>query len=65
MLLAAKTARVPVVPVGIVGSYEAWPRDRKLPGRGRLTARFGAPIAADAPGALEHLREAVATLSKP
>ena len=64
VLLAAKTARVPVVPVGIVGSYEAWPRDRKLPGRGRLIAHFGEPIAADEPGALERLRDAVESLSR-
>jgi 1-acyl-sn-glycerol-3-phosphate acyltransferase len=65
VLLAAKSAGVPVVPVGIVGSFEAWPRDRKLPGRGRLVARFGPSIPADAPDALARLRDAVGRLSTP
>lgn len=64
VLLAAKTARVPVVPVGIVGSFEAWPRDRKLPGFGRLAVRIGAPIDPRDPDALEKLRGAVETLSR-
>lgn len=65
VLLAAKTARVPVIPIGIDGSFEAWPRQRKLPGLGRLVARIGTPIDATQPGALEHLRSAVEKLSQP
>jgi long-chain acyl-CoA synthetase len=35
------------VPVHISGSYEAWPRSRKLPRPHKVTIRFGAPISAD------------------
>jgi 1-acyl-sn-glycerol-3-phosphate acyltransferase len=40
----ALEARVPVIPVGLVGTYEAWPYDKKLPSSGRVELRFGTPL---------------------
>ncbi|MBM3889248.1 MAG: 1-acyl-sn-glycerol-3-phosphate acyltransferase [Verrucomicrobia bacterium] len=42
-MLVAK-ANVPVVPVRVFGSYEAWPRTRKWFRRGQLDIVFGAPV---------------------
>ena len=39
-MLAAR-ARVPVIPVFIDGSSEAWPHGRKWPGPGRVRVRIG------------------------
>jgi len=58
-LLAARQARVPILPASIRGSFRIWPRDRRLPGSGRIAVRFSAPVPADAPGALEAVRQAV------
>jgi len=40
--LLIKRAHTPIVPVGITGAYDAWPRDSKLP---RLAPRFMPPMA--------------------
>ncbi|MGI9626203.1 MAG: lysophospholipid acyltransferase family protein [Longimicrobiales bacterium] len=37
-------AGVPVVPCGVVGSYDVWPRWSKKPRRCRVRIRFGEPI---------------------
>jgi 1-acyl-sn-glycerol-3-phosphate acyltransferase len=37
-------ARVPVVPVGIAGTFEVWPRHRLLPLPHPVRVHFGAPI---------------------
>lgn len=42
--LIAKKARVPIVPVAIVGAYECWPRTRLLPRPGRIRLEFGRVI---------------------
>jgi 1-acyl-sn-glycerol-3-phosphate acyltransferase len=42
-VLAARS-RVPVVPAGIAGTYEAWPRNRRLPRPHPLRIHFGQPI---------------------
>lgn len=51
--LLVQRAQVPVVPVGIAGAYEAWPRSRPLPvpaplflpaGRGTLAVSVGRPL---------------------
>jgi 1-acyl-sn-glycerol-3-phosphate acyltransferase len=39
--LLAKRARVPIVPVAIVGAWECWPRTRKVPRPGRIRLEFG------------------------
>jgi len=38
--------RVPVVPAWISGTYTAWPRHTRWPGRGQITVRFGKPQSA-------------------
>ena len=40
----ALEAQVPVIPVAIVGTFEAMPYDRKLPRPGRVTVKFGRPL---------------------
>jgi len=42
--LLARRSGAPVVPVLIRGAFEAWPRERRLPGRGRVRIDFGAPV---------------------
>ena len=43
-VLALRTG-APIVPVGVTGSYERWPRGQKLPPPGgRVTARVGSPF---------------------
>ena len=42
MLEAVPSAQV--VPTGIAGAYEAWPRHRRLPRPGRVTVVFGQPV---------------------
>jgi len=58
-LVAAK-ARVPVVPVAVDGTFEAWPRGRALPRFGRIRVAYGAPMAAppsDKAACLQHAAE--------
>jgi len=62
-LFIAKRAGVPVLPVGIEGSFEAWPRHAKRPGRGRIRVHFGPPIDPRAEGAEELLRAEIIRLS--
>jgi 1-acyl-sn-glycerol-3-phosphate acyltransferase len=62
-VLAARRAGVPIVPLGICGAFEAWPRSRSLPVPRKVTIRFGAPIPADGDEALERAREAIAVLT--
>jgi 1-acyl-sn-glycerol-3-phosphate acyltransferase len=46
-LLALRTG-APIVPVGIAGSYDVWPRGQKLPHPGgRVTVRVGTPFRLD------------------
>jgi 1-acyl-sn-glycerol-3-phosphate acyltransferase len=40
----ALEAQVPVVPVAIIGTYDALPFDRKVPKPGRVEIRFGKPL---------------------
>ena len=40
----ALEARVPVIPVAILGTYEAMPYDKKMPKPGRVEIRFGKPL---------------------
>ena len=40
----ALEAQVPVIPVALVGTYEAWPYDKKLPKPGRVEMRYGKPL---------------------
>jgi 1-acyl-sn-glycerol-3-phosphate acyltransferase len=40
----ALEAQVPIIPVALAGTYEAWPYDRKLPKMGSVTITFGKPL---------------------
>ena len=60
--LAARLANVQIIPVGISGTYDAWPRHRRFPRRGRVRVRFGLPIDPHTPDALERAHRAVADL---
>lgn len=42
--LIAQHSGAPVIPVSICGSFEAWPRNRRLPRPRRISVVFGAPI---------------------
>jgi 1-acyl-sn-glycerol-3-phosphate acyltransferase len=43
----ARRARVPLVPVGIDGPFQLWPRGRKLPRLGPIALQVGDPIVPD------------------
>ena len=43
----AKRAKVPLLPVGIDGAFDAWPRTKRLPGLSTIHVHVGEPIAAD------------------
>jgi 1-acyl-sn-glycerol-3-phosphate acyltransferase len=58
-LLVARRAGVPIIPIGIRGTFEAWPRGGGFPRPQRLVLRFGAPIDSSLPDAQERVRQAV------
>lgn len=39
-----KMAACPIVPLGISGAFEVWPKHQRLPNMGRVDIRFDAPI---------------------
>ena len=49
----AKRAGVPLLPVGIDGAYQAWPRRQLLPGASTIHIQFGEPLSADAAAAYD------------
>lgn len=61
-LLAARMANVPIVPCGIRGAFEAWPRGRTVPWPKKIGVRFGAPIDSSLPDAQERVVAAVQSL---
>jgi cytidylate kinase len=61
-LLAARLAKVPIVPCGIRGAFEALPRDARLPRPRRIGLRFAPPIDSGRPDALEAARAAVVAM---
>jgi 1-acyl-sn-glycerol-3-phosphate acyltransferase len=44
-IAVARRSRVPLVPVGLDGAYQAWPRTSPLPRGGRIAVVIGDPIA--------------------
>jgi len=58
-VLAARMASVPILPCAIRGSFEAWPRTRRLPRPQRIEVRFGPPVDAAADDALERVEARV------
>ena len=57
-----RKAKVPIVPVGIRGAFEAWPRSVTLPRPRRVAVRFGRPVDANADGALDDVRAQIADM---
>jgi 1-acyl-sn-glycerol-3-phosphate acyltransferase len=43
----ARRVKAPLIPVGIQGAYEVWPRDRALPRLARIRVHIGRPIEPD------------------
>lgn len=60
--VAARRARVPIVPACIQGAFEAWPRHRALPVPRQVRVRFGEPLAHDVPDAMEVARQRIQAL---
>jgi 1-acyl-sn-glycerol-3-phosphate acyltransferase len=46
-IAVARRSRVPLIPVGIDGAYQAWPRQARLPALGRLAVVIGEPLPPD------------------
>ena len=44
VIAIAARARVPIVPVGVDGAFEAFPRDARLPRPHPVRVTFGAPV---------------------
>src|SRR5262245_41958796 len=44
LIAVARRSKVPLVPVGIDGAYQAWPRSSRLPRPGRIAIVIGEPI---------------------
>lgn len=43
-LKLARRASAPILPCGVSGTWEIWPRHRKVPKPGRITIAFGEPM---------------------
>lgn len=63
-VLSAKMAGVPIIPCGVEGAYDAWPRHRRWPRRRTLHVRFSAPVDSSGAGLLERLESTVAELAR-
>lgn len=61
-LLAARMAGVPIVPCGIRGAYDAWPRGRTLPRPKKIGVRFGPPIDSSLSDAQERMVESIRSM---
>ena len=59
VLVAARKAGVPLVPLAIRGGSQAWPRDKALPSFRRMSAEVAPPIDPSADDALEQLQRAI------
>lgn len=62
-LLAARLAKVPIVPAGISGAFQAFPRGVAIPRPRKIRVTFGAPIDSALPDAQERLVAAVSALA--
>jgi 1-acyl-sn-glycerol-3-phosphate acyltransferase len=60
VVMAARLGGVHIVPVGIRGAFDAWPRGRSIPWPRRVGVRFGRPIDPALPDARDRLQAAVA-----
>lgn len=62
-LLAARMARVPIVPTAIRGAFEAFPRGAAFPRPRKVVLAFGPPIDSSLPDAQERMETAIRTLA--
>jgi len=62
-VMAARLAGVRIVPAGIRGAFEAWPKGQLLPRPRRIAVRFGTPIDPQGEDARDRLEAAVRALS--
>lgn len=46
-IAVARRSKVPLIPVGLDGAYQAWPRTARLPRTGRIGVSIGQPITTD------------------
>jgi 1-acyl-sn-glycerol-3-phosphate acyltransferase len=46
-IAVARRSRVPLVPVGIDGAYQAWPRTSRFPRLGRVAVAIGEPVTSE------------------
>lgn len=60
VVMAARLGGVPIIPVGIRGAFDSWPRGRTLPRPTRVGIRFGPPIDPTLEDARDRLQAAVA-----
>jgi 1-acyl-sn-glycerol-3-phosphate acyltransferase len=67
----AAQARVPIVPIGVAGTYEVWPLGTRMPRRGRIVVRAGeafvpggAPARRDQSALTARVMEAIEGLSR-
>lgn len=62
-LLAARMAKVPIVPTAIRGAFEAFPRGAAFPRPRAIQLTFGAPIDSSLPDAQERMEAAIRALA--
>jgi len=62
-VLAARLAKVQIIPVGVSGAFEAFPRGVAIPRPKKIRVRFGPPIDSALPDAQERLVASVAKLA--
>ena len=60
--LVAKRAGVPILPAGIQGTYDAWPRSRRWPRLRRISLSFGEPLDPGSADAPERVRASILRL---
>ncbi len=59
-LMAARQAKVPVIPCALLGTHKAWGRSMGTPRPASLAVRFGPPVDPKAPDALLQVRAWIA-----
>jgi 1-acyl-sn-glycerol-3-phosphate acyltransferase len=60
--LAVKSG-APVIPMAVIGSYECWPRQRRMAKVGQITVRIGTPVVYHLPLGRQSRREDLASIS--
>jgi 1-acyl-sn-glycerol-3-phosphate acyltransferase len=63
-VLSARMAGVPIIPCGVEGAYDAWPRHRRWPRRRRIHVRFRGPVDPVGPDLHSRLETTVAELAR-